>query len=334
MAVADEHEAGRAACAKKLGVERTYADYREMLAKEQPQIVAVAPRWLDCHRDMAIACAAAGAHIFMEKPLSRTLAEADEMIAACDRAKVKCAIAHQTRYSPKLARVKELIAHGQLGEILELRGRGKEDPRGGGEDLMVLGTHIFDLMRFIAGDARWCSARVFDGGKSTTKATVRSGNEGIGPLAGDTLDAMYGFDHNVSGYFASHRPTDRGGSRFGLTVYGTKGVLDIATGGLGTVHFLADPNWSAARSKKPWVEVSTVGLGQPEPLKDRGLHGGNVAIAQDLLRCIEANTQPLGSIRDGRAALEMILAVYESHRLGAPVSIPLVNRQHPLALIQ
>jgi predicted dehydrogenase len=63
-------------------------------------------------------------------------------VRACETHHVKLAIAHQTRYSPRLARVRELIAAGRLGDLLELRGRGKEDSRGGGQDLMVLGTHI------------------------------------------------------------------------------------------------------------------------------------------------------------------------------------------------
>ena len=102
VAVADENEAGRAAAAKRLGAKAAYADYREMLAKEKPQIVSVADRWPDCHRDMVVACAEHGASIFLEKPVARTLQEADEMVAACEKHHVKCAVAHQTRYSPRV----------------------------------------------------------------------------------------------------------------------------------------------------------------------------------------------------------------------------------------
>src|SRR5215813_9325212 len=119
VAVADENDRGRAAAAKRLGAANAYADYREMLEKERPQIVSVADRYLDAHRDMVVACARAGASIFLEKPMCRTLAEADEMVEACERAHVKLAIAHQTRYSPRLQRVRELIADGLIGDILE-----------------------------------------------------------------------------------------------------------------------------------------------------------------------------------------------------------------------
>src|SRR5438132_961293 len=225
VAVADEDDKGRAAAAERLGVKNAYADYREMLDKERPQIVSVADRWLDAHRDMVIACARAGASVLLEKPFCRSLAEADEMVTACETHHVKLAIAHQTRYSPRLQRVRELIADGRLGDLLELRGRGKEDKRGGGEDLMVLGTHVMDLMRFLAGDARSCYARVLQNGKPVTKADVRDGNEGIGPLAGDQIHATYAFDKAVQGGFATHRAKDGPGDRFGLTVYGSKGVV-------------------------------------------------------------------------------------------------------------
>src|SRR4051812_21464424 len=84
VAVADPDAKGLAAAAKRLRAANAYPDYREMLEKEKPQIVSVADRYLDLHRDMVVACARAGASVFLEKPMARTLAEADEMIHACE----------------------------------------------------------------------------------------------------------------------------------------------------------------------------------------------------------------------------------------------------------
>lgn len=333
VAVADDDPKGREAAAKRTGAAKTYADYNEMLDKERPQVVSVAPRWLDGHRDMVLACARYGAHVFLEKPMCRTLAEADEMIDACERAHVKLAIAHQTRYSPRIEQAERLVAEGRLGDILELRGRGKEDRRGGGEDLMVLGTHIMDLMRLFGGDAAWCFARVLDAGRPVTKSEVRDGAEGIGPLAGDEIHAVYRFSSPAFGSFSTHRTRHGRAQRFGLQIFGTKGVLTMNTGSLPAVHFLEDPSWSPGKSQTKWVEITSAGPGKPEPLKEGGLHLGNFLIAKDLLRAIESDTQPKGSMYDGRAALEMILAVYESHRLSAPVALPLEERRHPLTLL-
>jgi predicted dehydrogenase len=333
VAVADEDEKGRAAAAKRLGAKSAFADYRELLDKERPQIVSVADRFLDAHKDMVVACARAGASVFLEKPMARTLAEADQMVTACEMHHVKLAIAHQTRYSPRLQRIRELIGDGRFGELLEMRGRGKEDARGGGQDLMVLGTHIFDLMRLCAGDPRWCFARVTQDGRPVTKADVKEGGEGMGPVAGDRIAASYGFDKGVTGTFDTYKARQGVNERFGLTLLGSKGVIQLTTGSLPAAYFLDDPSWFPGRSKKPWQEITSAGVGQPESLKDGGLGQGNVWIAKDLIEAIEKDRQPLGSMYDGRAALEMILAVYESHRLKVPVELPLKNRQHPLSML-
>jgi predicted dehydrogenase len=339
VAVADENEQGRVAAQQRLGAKNAYADFRTMLQKERPHIVSVADRHLDQHRDMVIACAEAGASIFLEKPMCRDLVEADAIVATCERHHVKLAIAHQTRYSPRLLRIKELIAAGRIGQLLEMRGRGKEDSRVGGEDLMVLGTHILDLMRFIAGAARWCTARVGvvdrEGVRPITKADVREGGEGIGPIAGDHITAEFGFDRGVIGHFATVRSprAARAADRFGLTLYGSRGVIQLTTGSLPPAYFLADPSWFPGRSRATWQEITSAGLGKEEPLKDGGLGQGNVWIAHDLMDAIEHDRQPRGGVYDARAALEMIMAIYDSQRQGRPVSLPLQNRRHPLRML-
>jgi hypothetical protein len=110
-------------------------------------------------------------------------------------------------------------------------------------------------------------------------------------------------------------------------------VLHLTTGSLPGVHFCGDASWSPGRSGAKWRPITSAGLDQPEPLKDTGLALGNEWIVKDLIEAMEKDRQPLGSMYDGRAALEMILAVYESHRLGAPVELPLKNRKHPLMLL-
>ena len=70
-----------------------------------------------------------------------------------------------------------------------------------------------------------------------------------------------------------------------------------------------------------------------ETLKDGGLGLGNVWIAKDLMEAIEKDRTPRASGYDGRAALEMVLAVYESYRLQRPVDLPLKNRKHPLTML-
>jgi predicted dehydrogenase len=333
VAVADPDEKGRAAAASRLKAKSAYADYREMLAKEKPQIVSVADRWLDLHRDAVVACAETGASVFLEKPMCRTLAEADDMVAACDSHHVKLAIAHQTRHSPRTKIVRELIAEGRLGDILEIRARGKEDTRGGGQDLMVLGTHLFDLMRFLAGNSLWCYSQILTDGRPAMKGDIREGGEAMGPILGNHINAQFGFSGGVLGTFGSHRARYGAGSRFALQILGSKGMVHMQTGSLPLTLYCDDPAWLPGRGKSPWQEITSAGIGKPEPMKDTGLGLGNQWIVRDLMDAIENDRPPLGSAVDGRASLEMILAVYESFRQSRPVPLPLVNRKHPLTLL-
>jgi predicted dehydrogenase len=330
VAVADEDAKGRAEAVRRLGVGRDYADYREMLDREKPEFVAVAPRWLDRHREMVVACAERGIHVFCEKPLAPTLADCDAIVDACDRTHARLAVAFQTRYSPRYERVRELIASGAIGEVLELRGRGKEDRRGGGEDLMVLGVHIMDLFRGLLGEAAWCFARVTERGRPIGRADVRDGAEGIGPLAGDRVDAMYGFAGSPAvAHFATSRPREPG-RRFGLQILGSKGRIDLGTGWLPPARILADPAWSGATGPD-WTEITSAGVGKAETLAANDLTAANRRIVADLIRAVETDSQPLASARDGRAAVEMVLACYASQARGGPVTLPLADRaRHPL----
>src|SRR5262249_19557938 len=145
---------------------------------------------------------------------------------------------------------------GRLGDLVEMRARGKEDQRGGGQDMLVLGTHLFDLMRFLAGDARWCFGQVLQNDKPATRADVRQGGEGAGQIAGDHINAVYGFDRGVIGSFGSKKPVKEPTSRFGLTLYGTRGIIQLTTGSLPAAYFLDDPTWFPGKSKAVWQEIS------------------------------------------------------------------------------
>ncbi|MCX8035816.1 MAG: Gfo/Idh/MocA family oxidoreductase [Candidatus Sumerlaeia bacterium] len=336
VAVADADEKGLAAALKRLGVEKGYADYRRMLDEVKPDLVSIAPRWLDQHRDMVVAAAERGVRgVYLEKPMCRTLAEADEMVAVCRKHNVKLAIAHQTRYSPIARVVGDLLKAGAIGQVLEFRGRGKEDRRGGGEDLWVLGTHVLDLVHLFGGKPQWCFGSVYENGRPIRRQDVKAGAEGIGPLAGDTVHAMYRLDGGAAAYFDSVRNAGTGGSRFGLQIFGSTGIIEMTTGHLPPAFILeGDPAWSPGRSGKNWIPITSAGIGKPEPLKDGGLPAGNTLAVQDLIAAIEEDRPPKADIETGRIAIEMIVAVFESQRLGKLAIFPLQNRANPLAMLE
>lgn len=332
VAVADAHEGGLAAAQKRTGAPQAYADYREMLAQEKPDIVGICPRWIDQHHDMLLAAAEAGCHIYMEKPFCRTLAEADGVVQALEMRHLKLGIAHISQYSPVLDAVLKVIQAGEIGEVLEIRGRGKEDRRGGAEDLWVLGSHVFGLMRSLAGgNANSCSAVVTAKGHAVTEADVYEGNEGLGLLAGDHIQARYAFPNGVFGHFASRKAAGGQPTRFGLQVFGSQGVLEMYSGYLEPAYILKDPGWSPGRTGKGWEQITSAGIGKPEPRTDGSYQGGHVAAITDLITSIEQQRETRCSATDSRAIIEMIAAVFESHRLGGPVDMPLQTRDSPLS---
>lgn len=333
VSVADEDTAGRAKAQQVTGATTSYADYHEMLAQEKLDLVVVGPRWIDQHRDMLVAAAEHGCHIFTEKPFCRTPAEADEIVRACEMRHVKLTIAFQTHYSPTLDILQGLLKSGEIGEVLEVRGRGKEDQRGGGEDLWVLGSHVMDLMRTIAGDPVDCFAAVYSRGKRVTKADVAPGNEGIGPLAGDHLQATYTFANGVTGFFASRRGQGGEPSRFGVQVFGSKGIAEVQFGYPAVCYLLREPGWNPGRGKGKWLPVTSNGIDKPETMEPIGVDAGNVAIVKDLLQAIQEQRQPRCNLYDARWTIEMISAVFESHRLNQPVNFPLTQRENPLTLL-
>jgi len=331
VGVADQDEVGRRKAVTRTGAARAYADYREMLDKEQPQIVAVCPRWIDQHRDMVLACAEHGCHMYMEKPFCRTLGEADEMIQACEMRHLKLAVAHISRWSPQLEMVRQVIQAGEIGDVLEIRARGKEDARGGGEDLWVLGTHVLDLMRAYAGDPESCYATLYQDAQRVTAQHIKPGNEGVGPLAGNRVDAMYRFRNGINGYFSSKKAAGGNPNRFGLRIFGSKGMIDHTSGYANPALLMNDPTWGLSGASKPWRVISSAGLDQPETITATGYEGGNPAAARDLIAAIEEDRQPKCSMYDARGTIEMVMAVFESHRAGGPVSMPLQCKENPLS---
>ena len=334
VALADENDAGRKAAADRTNPKKTYADYREMFAKEKMDLVAICPRWIDQHHEMILAAADAGCHVYMEKPFCPTLADCDSAIQALEKKNLKLGIAHISQYSPVLHMAKSLITGGEIGDLLELRARGKEDRRGGGEDLWVLGSHVFGMMRaFAGGNPASCSATVLQDGKPISKKQVAMGAEGIGLLAGDNVQARYAFANGVFGHFASRKNKAGEPTRFAIQVFGSKGILELESGYLAQGQLLRDSSWSPGRSKKSWEPFSSAGIGIAEPRKDGTYQGGHVAAILDLLECIRQDRTPICSANDSRSIVEMIASVFESQRLGTPVELPMKTRVNPLSLL-
>ena len=337
-AVSDPDPDGLRAAGVRTGARRLYAGYREMLQEERPDLVSVCPRWVDCHAEMVIACAEAGVKgVFCEKPFARTLAEADAMIDACDRNGVRVAVAHR-RANPYEQHAKKLVDEGAIGELQVLRSHGKCDHRSGALDLMVLGTHMMDSMRYIAGsDVAWAHGHVTQDGREVTQNDIRGGDEGVGLLAGNGVAAYYTFENGVTAQFESY-PSDAAAGRnnrwFGFEIHGTKGIISVRNSPEAEMYLYPHGQWIPGEEDGSWQRVILDGWGSgPDGAapSDSPTHRSNHMIVTELIEAIEADRDVIAvsSGRDARAALEMIMAAHESQRLQTRVTFPLENRENP-----
>ncbi len=324
VAVADADAKGLAIEAKKLGGVEAFSDYKAMLAKAKPDIAAICARHIHEHRDMIVAAIEAGVKgIYIEKPFVRTLAEADEIVKLCADKGVRLAIAHRNRYHPVVDVVKQLVASGEIGELKEVRVRGKQDQRGGGLDLWVLGGHGFNLATLFTGPAISCEATILVEGRPATKADVRSGDEGVGLIVGDEVHARYETKSGIPLYFDSKKGSWTKGTPFGARLIGTKGVISLQ---------IDEEPLAILERNGVKTPITTAGIGQAEPIKDIKLvNGGHHGAIRDLLAATTDKREPLCGPEAGRETVELTLAVFASFAAGGKkVALPLADRQHPL----
>lgn len=340
VAVADPDPAGREAARARGGAATAYADYRQMLDRERPGLVAIGPRVVGERVAMITAAVEAGCHIYVEKPLVATLAEADTLLALCERAGTRIAVAHQNRLHPATLYLQQLLSEGRIGRLRLVRAYGKMDHRGGGQDLAVLGTHMLDLMRLFAGDARWCSADLLVGSRLADAGDARAGDEGVGPVLGDGLRATYGFDDGVIGSFESFRGLGNGNTVFGIDVVGEGGQFALRGSFTKQLFFSPYPYPEPGAAAVRWEQIPVPAAGPHEQFGDEPpdatahaalLQRANQRLVLDLIASIEENREPASSGQRARAALEMIQAAAAAHAAGGRISLPLASREHPYA---
>ena len=328
LAVADPDEKGRLAAQKRTGAAHCYDSLPGMLDGEKPDLVSLGPRWVERRLEMLTAAAEHQSHVYLEKPIAESLEEADRIVETAEKHGIRVVVAHQIRLCPQVLHLKKLVDDGLIGQLLEIRTRGKEDHRSGGEDMMVLGTHCMYLMRLFGGDPLWCTARVTQNGKEITVADRRAASEPVGPVAGDSIQATFAFANGIEGSFASQKVPKGEGNRFQIRLYGSKGVAYMAIGQDPKVFYLPDPLWIPSKNStwRPLPNAPT----NDHPSGLRGTDACNRRIVEELIRIIQTKDRSPVDIYEARSTLEMIMAVYVAHLSGGRATFPLKDRKHPL----
>ncbi len=231
-AVADATEEAAEAARKSFGIERATGDWRTLIDDPAIDVIDItAPNAL--HREMALAAISAGKHVYCEKPLAPTAAEAREMSEAAAAAGVVTQVGFNYVANPMLRLAREMIAAGELGEILSYRGQHAEDymadpaapwsfrhdPAGGGA-MADLGSHALATAEFLLGPIAELMG--------DTATAIRERPAPGGPRAvevDDVARAFLRFESGVAGLVeASWVATGRKMSH-DFEVHGTKGAL-------------------------------------------------------------------------------------------------------------
>ncbi len=286
-----------------------YADYREMLASERLDIVAaILP--VGPNPDVVVECARAGVKaVQCEKPMAATLADADRMVEVCRSHGVALAVGDLDRNLPEYRTALDLIEAGELGEVSSITATG-----GSGTEISGGGCQVLSLVRLFAGDAEvaWATGWMLD-------------------------DAQSDHDQGAAGYFRFvtgaeailHRAADARG--MGIEVAGSRGVIRVSA------DVVRLWRTDAGDERDSWQRLQPVEGVFPEgPIRnaDKGSVDGWVvpanrqeATVQALITALETGEPPVGDGINGRAVLEMAIALRESHRRGhAPVRLPLADR--------
>ena len=294
VAAADPNPDRRRTFGQRRGLteDHLYADYHDLLAKEQPDVVSICVP-TRAHPEVALDVAAGAPHrpkaIFLEKPIAQSLADADRMIDAFDHHHIAVAVNHTRTWDPHYNTIRRLIQNGAIGRPHSIMAHGREGALFGG-------VHLFDLIRsLLTREPEWVAGELDPG------RTFDPGARGV-----------IAFPDGIRAYVNLSESDPTG---FEIDVVGTEGRLRAG-------QSLYPELWQIDRSgKRPtWTKRTFPGI-----------HDGRSAMlraVEDLLDSVETGKPPLSSAKDARANLEIAVAFHLAHQSGARVPLPLPDTAH------
>ncbi len=294
---------------------REYTDYREMLAREQPQLVAIATE-SGKHAQIALDCMEAGCHVIIEKPIALSLADADRILAKAKEKQVKVCACHQNRFNKSIQKIREALEKGRFGKLFygtahirwnrsyeyyaRAKWRGTWEQDGGA--LMNQCIHNIDLLRWMMGDeiVEVCGM------------TDRMNHDYID--AEDFGIALVRFQNGTYGVIEGTTDIFPKNLEETLYLFGERGT--VKAGG-NSVNIIEE--WNFADYIDDPQEVKRCFHENPP-----NVYGyGHTPLYADMIAAIREDRQPYVDAEAGRRALELVLAIYQSAAEGKTVRLPL-----------
>ncbi|MFT5367796.1 MAG: putative dehydrogenase [Candidatus Latescibacterota bacterium] len=297
IAGADPHDEQRTIFGERWGIpsDHLYSDHRELLAQEKPDIVSIATT-ARIRAQILLDIVASGVKgIWAEKPLALSLEDADKMVQACNEKGVALAVNCARRYHSSFAETRRMIEDGELGDILQITAYTQCG-------LSHNGSHAIDTIRYLAGgDVTW----VFGEMESDEKAATDDDLMGNGYLV---------FDNGVRAFM---RGMPTGVAAWEFDIIGTKKRVRTSPNALEfelLQNVPGGPRGRGLSARSPF----------PQPARPEGM---GITIVNDLISAIENNHPPRCSGEDALKALEIAIALRESHRQGGKrINLPIADR--------
>ncbi len=302
VAVSDIFAEAAERLAGELGVPAAYRDHRHILEDDSIDAVLICSS-TDTHAPLIEAAAQAGKHIFCEKPIALDLEAIDRALAAVEQAGVKLQIGFNRRFDANFRRVREIVAAGEIGQphILRITSRDPAPPpleyiEVSGGIFVDMTIHDFDMARYLMGsevEQIYVAAAVLvdpaigEAGDVDTAVITLHFADGTLGVIDNSRRAVYGYDQRVE-------------------VFGSGGM----------VH--ADNNFP---NTAVISDAARVHRDLPLNFFMERYTESYVAELQAFLECIRRDTPPPVTGLDGRIAVVMGYAAWESYREGRPINL-------------
>jgi len=300
------------------GVPRYYTDLDDMLRdKEVEAVVVLTPP--HHHLEPVVKSAEAGKHVYCEKPMAPTVQEADRMIEACRRNRVKFMIAFMKRFNKSFRFVKKLIDEDQLGSVFELRARWDNARVGkmsetqyrlklisGGGFLQEDGSHPLDICRWWLGDVEEVNAYV---------AIIAPDRHETDDMACVTMRHKSGAISTLHITMITHTKGEES-----YELYGTKGTLIMKW----LYHSSRSPEPALIHLYRNSREVQDLTLSSSwNPLQELRDNWQYLRELEHFCECILHDEEPYCTGEDGRAVVEIVNAAYISAWKHERIRLPL-----------
>jgi len=319
VAVASPTPGKATAFARERGIPKAYEDYRDLLALKEVQVVTLGiPNHL--HVQVAVDAAKAGKHVICEKPLCRTLEEADRMIDACRKAGVLLMYAEELCFAPKYVRARQLVEEGALGRVFLVKQSeehfGPHMPwfwdveKSGGGVLLDMGCHSIEYARWVLG-----------------KPKVKSVLASLGTYVHG--DKTKGEDHSLciveyeggQVALAENSWAKAGGVDDRCEICGSGGFTraDLLRGS--SLMTYSETGYGYA------VEKAATTRGYTFTMFEEIWNYGFPQEMAHFIRCVQGKETPIEAGEDGREVLKIICAAYESAGTGRRIEWPYEPRR-------